>query len=121
MTQYFVRYLRLNGAITRVGYGTYGMEQGFLLSTSDSEAYLVSDFDPSSDYYVNLDAADPVLAPKADYTLDALPLPCTVTIEGVEYSVTEQPTFAFNYPGTYTISVDAGVRFLAKEFEIVWP
>ena len=71
-------------------------------------------------YYVNLDT-DPVIMPKGDYTLEALPLPCTVTIEGTEYAVTEQPTFAFNYPGTYLIKVDAGVQFLEKEFEIVWP
>jgi hypothetical protein len=70
-------------------------------------------------HYVNLDG-EPKIMPKEDYTLEALPLPCTVTIEEVEYLCTEQPTFEFNYPGTYTVSVDAGPRYLVKEFQVVW-
>ncbi|GAA3704449.1 hypothetical protein GCM10022421_09070 [Oceanisphaera sediminis] len=62
------------------------------------------------------DAATP--QPKADYTLEALPIPCTVTIEGVEYHCTEQPEFEFDAPGTYVILVDAGPRYLRKEFNI---
>ncbi|MEH6626964.1 MAG: hypothetical protein V7739_10995 [Motiliproteus sp.] len=68
-------------------------------------------------HYVDL--AGPTITPKADYTLAALPLPCTLTIEGIDYPVTEQPTFAFNYPGTYTIEVDAGPAYLAKSFDYV--
>lgn len=65
-------------------------------------------------YYVDL--TGPHLKARADYTLDALPLPCKVWIEGVEYDVTEQPTFAFSQPGTYEIVVDAGVKHLLKRF-----
>lgn len=78
--------------------------------------FLIGNADDTADY-VNLDAV-PVIMAKSNYTLEALPLPCTVTIEGVEYEVTAQPEFTFNYPGTYKIKVNAGVRFLEKEFEI---
>lgn len=46
-----------------------------------------------------------VLHPCADYSLDALPLPCTVVIEDQQYPCTEQPTFSFDAPGTYRITV----------------
>ncbi|MCT7656177.1 hypothetical protein MBH78_19185 [Oceanimonas sp. NS1] len=55
---------------------------------------------------------------KGDYPLNALPLPCTVTIEGVAYPCTEQPTFEFAAPGNYLIQVDAGPRYLKKEFSL---
>lgn len=58
------------------------------------------------------------IRPKEDYSLDALPLPCAVTIEGVEYPCTEQPTFEFDAPGRYLIRVDAGPRYLIKEFTL---
>jgi hypothetical protein len=53
---------------------------------------------------------------KEDYPLEQLPLPCTVTIEGTEYPCAEQPVFEFDAPGEYVIEVDAGPRFLKKEF-----
>lgn len=55
---------------------------------------------------------------KQDFTLEQLPLPCTVTIEGTEYPVTEQPVFEFDAPGQYLIQVDAGPRYLKKEFTL---
>jgi hypothetical protein len=55
---------------------------------------------------------------KQDFTLESLPLPCTVTIEGVEYPVTEQPTFEFSAPGIYLVQVDAGPAYLKKEFSL---
>lgn len=59
------------------------------------------------------------LVPKADYTLGTLPLPCTLTIEGVRYeNVTTQPTFEFDAPGAYIIQVDAGPQYLKKEFTL---
>lgn len=58
---------------------------------------------------------------KGDYPLEALPLPCTITIEGVDYHCTEQPVFEFDAPGSYTIEVDAGPRYLKKEFTIENP
>lgn len=69
-----------------------------------------------SNYYVVHETG--TLHKKADYTLDSLPLPCTITIEGEVYEVNKQPTFDFDAPGTYTIEVDAGPKFLRKEFTI---
>ena len=57
------------------------------------------------------------LAPRRDYALDALPLPCTVWIEGQEYRCHEQPEFVFDAPGTYEIRVDAGPQYLEKVFQ----
>lgn len=56
--------------------------------------------------------------PFIDYSLESLPVPCTVVIEGIAYMVTEQATFEFNYPGTYQLCVDPGPRYLKKVFTI---
>lgn len=64
--------------------------------------------------YVNL--TDMSIHPRQDYTLDALPLPCELTVEGQSYQVTEQPVFNFPLPGEYRIYVNAGVQYLEKEF-----
>ncbi|MBM7454454.1 hypothetical protein HNR62_000283 [Oceanisphaera litoralis] len=69
--------------------------------------------------YVNLDTLE--LEIRQDYELDALPLPCTVTIEGVDYRCDEQPEIEFDVPGRYTVMVDAGPRYLKKEFVIENP
>lgn len=74
------------------------------------------DIMPPSKIYAHHETG--TLHEKADYTLDAIPLPATITIEGVSYEVTEQPTFEFDTPGVYIIQVDAGPHFLKKEFEI---
>lgn len=67
--------------------------------------------------YVDINSKN--ILPKQDYTLENLPLPCTITIEGVSYEVTEQPTFEFDVAGEYIIEVDAGVEYLKKEFKYV--
>lgn len=54
-------------------------------------------------------------------SLQELPLPCTVLIEGVTYYCTEQPDFEFDAPGTYHVFVDAGPHYLRKEFIIENP
>lgn len=68
-----------------------------------------------------VDVVNRVSVQKGDYTLEALPTPCVATIEGVEYQITEQPIFEFA-PGPvavdYTISIDAGIQYLKKEFVI---
>lgn len=68
-----------------------------------------------------VDVANQVIKPQADYSLAKLPLPCTVRIEGVEYKCTTQPIFEFDVPGEYRIEVDAGPRFLKKEFTYAYP
>ena len=55
---------------------------------------------------------------REDYTLDALPIPCVATIEGIVYEITEQKSFEFEDPGTYVIEIDAGSRYLKKEFTV---
>ncbi len=61
---------------------------------------------------------DGELMDKQDYTIKTLPMPCTITIEGSEYHLTEQPTFNFDEVGVYDIAVDAGVGFLKKTFQV---
>lgn len=66
----------------------------------------------------DLFAKDGKLVPRIDYSIDALPLPCKVIIDGVEYDVTEQPTFEFDAPGTYLITVEPDdPKFMTKVFE----
>ncbi|MBM7455166.1 hypothetical protein HNR62_001026 [Oceanisphaera litoralis] len=62
-----------------------------------------------------------MVQPKGDYKLEALPLPCAISIEDVTYPCTEQPEFEFDAPGTYLIQVDAGPQYLRKEFTIENP
>ena len=50
-------------------------------------------------------AAGEILAPCVDYDMFSIPLPCTISIEGVVYSVTEPPTFTFDAPGSYDLFV----------------
>jgi hypothetical protein len=70
----------------------------------------------SSTDYVDLDSL--VIKPKKDYDIDALPLPCNISIEGEIYHCTEQPEFEFDAPGMYTIEVDAGPQYLRKTFHV---
>ena len=75
------------------------------------------DFIQDSLFYVNIQEKE--IIARQDYTLENLPLPCTITIEGISYEVTEQPTFEFDVVGEYIIEVDAGVEYLKKEFKYV--
>lgn len=72
---------------------------------------------PSSDeHYINPEGQHRACE---DYSLDALPLPCEIVIEGVEYSVTEQPEFEFDAPGEYRVLVKPrNGQFKVKEFSI---
>lgn len=106
-----VIYDTTTGAILRA---VSGPADHIPLQCQEGESYAEDDTARDNTHYFDLDSE--TVQPKSDYALDALPLPCTVTIEGVEYTCTEQPTFEFNYPGTYLIKVDAGVAYLEKEF-----
>lgn len=112
MSFYYVLYDAV-GNITNTG----SVSQEIDLPVRTGRTTLVSD----QEYILGqvfVDLTTETILPKSDYTLDTLPLPCTLTIEGVDYYCTEQPTFEFNYPGVYKIKVDAGAAFLKKEFEI---
>lgn len=110
----YLIYNKTTGVVIRQLYCDESSIHGQL---SVSEDYLVLDALEGSenDYYVQ----DKLLVKKQDYTLDNLPLPCTITIEGVPYEITEQPTFEFDVAGEYLIEVDAGVKYLKKEFVYV--
>lgn len=56
------------------------------------------------------------LRERGNYSLEALPLPCVVTIDGTVYQCDTQPTFLFDVADTYLIEVDAGIKYLKKEF-----
>ena len=67
-------------------------------------------------HYVDIDTESILI--KQDYELDTLPIPCIITIEGVQYEAYEQPFFEFDAPGIYEINVDAGVKYLKKDFKV---
>lgn len=73
----------------------------------------------AGDYYVDLVTLKAVK--QVSFELGALPLPCTVTIEGVSYECDAQPEFEFDVPGVYLIEVDAGPKYLRKEFSYAYP
>lgn len=88
------------------------------LQLAESEGCLEGACDDSASY-VDVEAF--VVRPKRGFSLSGLPLPCTVRIEGAEYKCTTQPVFEFDVPGEYRIEVDAGPRFLKKEFTYAYP
>ena len=105
-------YSQSDGEILRVN---YGVESDISINTVAGEAAIIVDTANDESQYV--DTIQTALVDKGDYSLSMLPLPCTVTIEGTAYPCTEQPVFELSPPGTYDISVDAGVRYLRKTFE----
>jgi len=74
------------------------------------------DSEPGLNSYVDL--ATLTVQPCQDYRLEALPLPCTLTIEGVQYPCDQQPEISFERPGSYQIAVDAGPAWLKKTFTV---
>jgi hypothetical protein len=84
------------------------------LQLGAGEAFVEVEADVNSNHFYVLDG---IVTPRQNYELDALPLPCTLYIEGVYYQVTEQPEFEFDAPGSYRIEVDAGAAYLKKEFD----
>ena len=84
-------------------------------NTAAAEALLeVSEFIDGMSRYVT-DALE--VAPRQAYTLDALPLPCVLKIDGERYDITEQPSLSFEWPGTYVINViPASPAYLEMEF-----
>lgn len=82
------------------------------------EAYLEGD-QRDDQFYV--DMASRSVRPKRDFSLSALPLPCTLTIEGQQYRCATQPELMFDIPGTYRIAVDAGPQFKQKVFDYAYP
>ena len=68
---------------------------------------------PSTPHYINNGGE---VTPCESFTIDSIPLPCVITIEGVKYEVTTEPTFEFDAPGTYEIHVDAGAKYIKETF-----
>lgn len=57
---------------------------------------------------------------KQHFTLDSIPLPAVIEIEGERYEVTEQPEFSFDMPGNYEIIIDAGPAYYVETFEYAY-
>lgn len=106
----FTIYNTLTGEIQGVITGT---EETANLNKEADESVIAGSFDDEL-YWVN--PSSNVAELKADYTINSLPIPCTATIEEIEYSITSQPTFEFDSPGEYEIEVDAGPAYLRKVF-----
>lgn len=97
-----------SGRIKRVGFCPTGM---LGLQAQEGEQVMAGDADLYRHYVL-----DGAVKEKGDYSLSHLPVPCDVWIDGVRYHCTEQPEFEFDAPGEYVIYVNAGPRFLEKEF-----
>ncbi len=68
-------------------------------------------------HYVDIESEWHGIAQRQAYTLDALPLPCTLKIDGERYDITEQPDLSFEWPGAYVINViPESPAFLEMEF-----
>jgi len=96
-----------NGAILRTGVSC----QDISIQASEGEFVIEGSY-PPGEYWVSGGQA----VKRKDFSLEALPLPCTIWIEGQEYRCHEQPEFVFDAPGTYEIYVDAGPQYLEKVF-----
>ena len=82
------------------------------------ESWIVCDDDTDeSAVWVDINSVPAVIAQRQTYTLDALPLPCVLKIDGERYDITEQPSLSFEWPGTYVINViPASPAYLEMEF-----
>ena len=102
MNNYSFCHYAVNGEIKM--YGSCAQEQ--LQHQEFAEctlAVLGQDFiAPQEPHYM---AEGELLTLRKDYELLDIPLPCTISIEGVQYAVTEPPTFTFDAPGSYDIFV----------------
>lgn len=114
---HYVTYDPASGEIDCAGYGP--VEHWPHIEHSAREAGLQAlqvDSEPGLNSYVDL--ATLTVQPCQDYRLEALPLPCTLTIEGVQYPCDQQPEISFERPGSYQIAVDAGPAWLKKTFTV---
>lgn len=110
----YVIYDIYNGIIQRNFQGPTNTVLGQL---AENESVILSEgLVSQEDWHVDLQSG--LLTPNNDFDLKNLPLPCNITIEGVTYQCTEQPDFEFDAPGKYTIAVDAGPKYLKKEFTL---
>lgn len=107
-----VIYIEATGEITS---SFEGPADHIALQCGEGESYVIGE-GADDTHYVELTHHS--IKPKQDYTLEALPLPCTVEIEGVRYPVEGQPDFEFDAPGRYEIEVDAGPAYLRKTFYV---
>ncbi|MHB0820131.1 hypothetical protein ACYCFK_17875 [Stutzerimonas stutzeri] len=82
------------------------------------EAYIQGD---APDHLFYIDLVTKTVCRKRDFSLDDLPLPCVVTIEGHSYQCSTQPEFEFDIPGIYEVRVDAGPQYLARVFDYAYP
>jgi len=82
------------------------------------ESWIVCDDDTDeSAVWVDIYRVPIAIAQRQAYTLDALPLPCTLKIDGERYNITEQPELSFEWPGAYAINViPESPAFLEMEF-----
>jgi hypothetical protein len=76
-------------------------------------------------HYVNIAANPPVVVPLMTITatltgldLVGVPMPCTVIIDGISYTVTDGTAeLSFGSPGTYTVRVEA-LHYIPREYEV---
>ncbi|WP_394165131.1 hypothetical protein [Neptunomonas phycophila] len=83
----------------------------------ESSVLATDDAIDNTAHYVDESTTPHTIAPRQAYTLDALPLPCVLKIDGERYDITEQPSLSFEWPGTYVINViPASPAYLEMEF-----
>jgi hypothetical protein len=77
------------------------------------------DGDTDENSYVDVTTSPHSTHRKMDYTLETHPIPCTATIEGIEYQITEPTVFTFVPEAVavdYEITINGGIQYLEKEF-----
>lgn len=83
----------------------------------ESNVLATDDVIDNSTHYVDESTTPHTIAPRQAYTLGALPLPCTLKIDGERYDITEQPDLSFEWPGVYVINVTPeSPAYLEMEF-----
>ncbi|MFV1943501.1 hypothetical protein VPH49_22055 [Pseudomonas luteola] len=107
---FYVIYSRADGAIRCQVQCT---RDQVVAQLQKGESYIPGMADDATQY-IDLESLRPLS--RQDYPLEALPLPCTVTIQGVDYYCETQPTFTFDAPGTYEIWVRPAAQYLSKVF-----
>ncbi len=100
-------------------------DSDFLLQARGGQAVIADVYDDTDDAKHFIDIAtskrvdkQQITATLSGATISGLPIPATITIQGVKYDVADgTANLSFNLPGTYSVLCEA-LHYFPKTFEV---
>lgn len=111
-------YLKETGQIVSINTGAAKTAARYRTDTSQVVEVGIDETISPVTHYVDLETK--LVLPKQDYTLQTLPLPCDITVEGITQTIVKQPTrYNFNSSAEYVLMIEPhDVRYLLREFTV---